>query len=187
MAPADAPRLRRAHQPREAPRSGHRSGSPHRLAAADRAKVDPVDVDYFHRVIEPLFDSGDVDFIGESRRCQALFYAEAAAMLFPSDWPEPFGLVMIESLAAGTPVIALRRGAVPEILGHGISGFICDDVDEMSAAVDRLGEIDPAACRQRAAQFGVQQMCSRYERVYRTVIDRFSNRPAPATPVAAAS
>ena len=161
-----------------------RTGWPLRIAA----KVDPVDVDYFHRVIEPLFDSGDIDFIGElPEDAKPSFYAEAAAMLFPSDWPEPFGLVMIESLAAGTPVIALRRGAVPEILEHGISGFICDDVDEMSAAIDRLGEIDPAACRQRATQFGVQQMCSRYERVYRTVIDRFSNRPAPATPVAAAS
>ena len=154
-----------------------RTGWPLRIAA----KVDPVDVDYYHREIEPLFDSDDVDFVGElAEDAKPSFYADAAAMLFPSDWPEPFGLVMIESLAAGTPVIALRRGAVPEILEHGISGFICDDVDEMSAAVDRLGEIDPAACRRRAEQFGVQQMCARYERVYDAVRERSVARAASA-------
>ena len=79
---------------------------------------------------------------------------------------------MIESLAAGTPVIALRRGAVPEVLEHGISGFICDDVDEMTDAVNRLGEIDPAACRRRAEEFGVDRMCARYESVYTDVLER---------------
>ena len=117
-----------------------RTGRPLHIAA----KVDPMDVDYFEREVEPLLGAG-VSFVGEIDEQQKPgFFAGAAATLFPSDWPEPFGLVMIESLAAGTPVIALRRGAVPEVLVDGVTGFICDDVDEMVAAVGRLDEIDPA-------------------------------------------
>jgi glycosyltransferase involved in cell wall biosynthesis len=160
-----------------------RTGWPLRVAA----KVDPVDVDYHRDVIEPLFESNDVDYVGElDEAAKPSFYAGAAATLFPSDWPEPFGLVMIESLAAGTPVIALRRGAVPEVLEHGISGFICDDVDEMTEAVNRIGEIDPAACRRRAEQFGVDQMCARYESVYEAVLERLVAR-APSAPNVIAS
>jgi glycosyltransferase involved in cell wall biosynthesis len=155
-----------------------RTGWPLRVAA----KVDPTDVDYYHREIEPLFGSGDVEYLGElDEAAKPSFYAGAAATLFPSDWPEPFGLVMIESLAAGTPVIALRRGAVPEVLEDGISGFICDNADEMVEAVGRLGEIDPAACRRRAEHFGVDQMCARYEAVYESVLERPVVR-APAAP-----
>ena len=88
-------------------------GRPLRVAA----KIDPLDVDYWHTVIEPLFRSYDVDFVGEIGEAEKpAFFAEAAATLFPIDWPEPFGLVMIESLASGTPVIALRNGSVPEVL-----------------------------------------------------------------------
>jgi glycosyltransferase involved in cell wall biosynthesis len=155
-----------------------RTGWPLRVAA----KVDPTDVDYYHREIEPLFTSGGVEYLGEvDEAAKPSFYAGAAATLFPSDWPEPFGLVMIESLAAGTPVIALRRGAVPEVLEDGISGFICDDADGMIDAVGRLGEIDPAACRRRAEHFGVDQMCARYEAVYESVRERAVVR-APAAP-----
>jgi glycosyltransferase involved in cell wall biosynthesis len=154
-----------------------RTGWPLRVAA----KVDPVDADYYHGEIESLFDSVDVDFVGElDEAAKPAFYAGAAATLFPSDWPEPFGLVMIESLAAGTPVIALRRGAVPEVLEHGISGFICDDVDEMADAVGHLGEIDSAACRRRAEEFGVDRMCARYEKVYDTVLEGSATRTASA-------
>ena len=97
----------------------HRTGR--RLQVA--AKVDPTDEEYFAESIEPLFDRYDVEYVGElGERHKPGFYAAAAATLFPSDWPEPFGLVMIESLAAGTPVIALRRGAVPEVIEHGVSG-----------------------------------------------------------------
>ena len=144
-----------------------RTGWPLRVAA----KIDPVDVGYHQRVIEPLFDSSEVEYVGElGEEAKPSFYADAAATLFPSDWPEPFGLVMIESLAAGTPVIALRRGAVPEVLEHGVSGFVCDDVTEMVAAVARLGEIDPAACRHRANQFDVERMCAGYEMVYDALV-----------------
>ena len=143
-----------------------RSGRPLRLAA----KVDPMDVDYFEHEVEHLLDA-DAEFVGElSERQKPSFFASAAATLFPSDWPEPFGLVMIESLAAGTPVIALRRGAVPEVLVDGVTGFICDDVDQMTAAVGRLHEIDRAACRARATEFSADVMCSGYEAVYRSLL-----------------
>ena len=113
------------------------------------------------------------------------FYAGAAATLFPSDWPEPFGLVMIESLAAGTPVIALRRGSVPEVLVDGRCGFVCDDAEAMIAAVGRLEEIDPSACRQRAADFSVDTMCARYQQAYETLLDR--RRPTATRGIAVAA
>ena len=148
-----------------------RTGRPLQMAA----KVDPMDVEYFEQDVEPLV-GGDVTFVGELDEVRKpAFFAGAAATLFPSDWPEPFGLVMIESLAAGTPVIALRRGAVPEVLVDGVTGFICDDVDEMVDAVDRLPEVDPDACRARARRFGAEAMCERYHEVYRSIL---------ATPVA---
>jgi len=143
-----------------------RSGRLLRLAA----KVDPMDVDYFEHEVEPLLGRG-AEFVGElDERQKPSFFASAAATLFPSDWPEPFGLVMIESLAAGTPVIALRRGAVPEVLVDGVTGFICDDVEQMTAAVGRLHEIDRAACRARATEFSAHAMCSGYESVYRSLL-----------------
>jgi glycosyltransferase involved in cell wall biosynthesis len=143
-----------------------RTGRPLQIGA----KVDPMDVDYFEHEVEPLLGA-DVSFVGEvDEDHKPAFYGGAAATLFPSDWPEPFGLVMIESLAAGTPVIALRRGAVPEVLVHGVTGFICDDVDEMVAAVGRLDEIDPQDCRDRAGRFSADVMCGAYDRVYRSVL-----------------
>ena len=137
------------------------------------AKVDPSDEEYFEQQIAPLFEAHNVDFVGElGEDDKPAFYAGAAATLFPSDWPEPFGLVMIESLAAGTPVIALRRGSVPEVLVDGVCGFVCDDAEAMIAAVDRLDEIDPSACRQRATGFGVDTMCARYQVAYEALLDR---------------
>jgi glycosyltransferase involved in cell wall biosynthesis len=131
------------------------------------AKVDPTDLAYYEDVIEPLFSQSDVRFVGELDEHQKTeFYASAAATVFPSDWPEPFGLVMIESLAAGTPVIALDRGSVPEILLDGVTGFICRDTDDMVDAVLRLDQIDPDACRQRARTFDSHTMCASYERLY---------------------
>ena len=98
------------------------------------------------------------------------FYAGAAATLFPSEWPEPFGLVLIESLAAGTPVVALRRGDVPEIIEHGVSGNICTDADEFATCVERAVKLDPADCRARAKDFTVERMRERYERVHEELI-----------------
>ena len=135
------------------------------------AKVDPLDVDYFSDTIEPLFEANDVHFVGElDEPYKPTFYAGAAATLFPSDWPEPFGLVMIESMAAGTPVIALRRGSVPEIIIDGVTGFICDTIDDMVNAVARIDQIDPDDCRRQARTFDVAGMCTRYEHIYQSML-----------------
>ena len=143
-----------------------RSGLPLRMAA----KVDPLDVDYYEDEVKPQMGA-DVDFVGEIEEHEKpAFYAGARATLFPSDWPEPFGLVMIESLAAGTPVIALRRGSVPEVIEDGVTGFICDDVDEMVEATQRLDEIDPEACRHHAERFSAEEMCRRYVDVYTSLV-----------------
>jgi glycosyltransferase involved in cell wall biosynthesis len=146
--------------------TARRTGRPLQIAA----KVDPADVEYHQTVIEPLLGD-DVEFLGEiDEALKASFLAGAAATLFPSDWPEPFGLVMIESMAAGTPVIALRRGSVPEVVADGLSGFICDGVDDMVDAVRRLDEVDAEACRRQAARFDAAAMCEGYERVYGSLL-----------------
>jgi glycosyltransferase involved in cell wall biosynthesis len=135
------------------------------------AKIDPVDIDYHRTVIEPLFREHDVDFIGEIEEVdKPEFLAGAACTLFPSDWPEPFGLVMIESMAAGTPVVALRRGSVPEIIIDGETGFICDDLDAMVEAVSRVGEIDPERCRRHAASFDAMTMSRAYLEIYESLL-----------------
>jgi len=143
-----------------------RSGLPLRMAA----KVDPLDEDYYEQEVKPQMGP-DVDFVGEiEESAKPAFYAGARATIFPSDWPEPFGLVMIESLAAGTPVIALRRGSVPEVIEDGVTGFICDDVEGMVRATERIGEIDPEECRRHAARFSEEAMCRGYERVYERLV-----------------
>ena len=154
-----------------------RTGVPLRMAA----KVDPTDVTYYEEEVAPQMGS-DVDFVGEITEDEKpAFYAGARATLFPSDWPEPFGLVMIESLAAGTPVIALRRGSVPEVIEDGVTGFICDDVDEMADAVGRIAQIDPEACRRGAERFTAERMCRGYVDVYRSLLDAHPRtaRPGP--------
>lgn len=159
-----------------------RTGWPLRVAA----KVDPTDVEYFEEQIAPLFAAHDVEFVGElGEEDKPAFFAGAAATLFPSDWPEPFGLVMIESLAAGTPVIALRRGAVPEVLVDGKCGFICDDADAMVEGVRRLEELDATNCRRRATDFGVDVMCARYARAYAALIERAAVPVLRRSPAAA--
>jgi glycosyltransferase involved in cell wall biosynthesis len=143
-----------------------RTGVPLRIAA----KVDPLDQPFYEREVAPLIGP-DIDFVGEIREAQKPdFYAGARATLFPIDWPEPFGLVMIESMAAGTPVIALRRGSVPEVVVDGVTGFICDDVDEMVEATRRLDEIDPDACRRQAQRFSADRMCRGYLDVYERLV-----------------
>lgn len=159
-----------------------RAGLPLRVAA----KVDPLDEDYWRDVIKPLFEREQVDFVGElGEEDKPEFLAGARATLFPIDWPEPFGLVMIESLAAGTPVVAFRRGSVPEILEHGMSGWICDDVDEMVSGVDSIGRISPHACRRRALDFTADRMAARYVEIYERLIsdERSHRRSAGARPL----
>ena len=113
------------------------------------AKVDRADRDYFQEKIKPFLNHPLIEFVGEIGKSEkAEFLGNAIAMLFPVNWPEPFGLVMIEAMACGTPVIAYPCGSVPEILLHGVTGFIVHDVEEAVAALDRVGEIDRRACRE---------------------------------------
>jgi glycosyltransferase involved in cell wall biosynthesis len=144
-----------------------RSGRPLRVAA----KIDPMDVDYWENEIRPLFRSADVEFLGEIGEVdKPSFFGQAAATLFPIDWPEPFGLVMIESLASGTPVVAMRRGSVPEVLTDGKSGFVCDSVDEMVEALDHLDQLRPDACRREAERFSASAMTDGYLDVYARLV-----------------
>lgn len=128
--------------------------------------------EYFESQVRPYIDGEQIIYEGEvnEERWRRLF-ARARAFLFPITWAEPFGLVMIEALAAGTPVIALRRGSVEEVVEHGKTGFICDSLDDIVAAVARLDEINPHACRRAAEErFAVGRMVAAYEAVYRRVL-----------------
>jgi glycosyltransferase involved in cell wall biosynthesis len=132
------------------------------------AKVDRADKAYFDREIAPLLDDPLIEFVGEIGEDQkGEFIGNARALLFPIDWPEPFGLVMIEAMACGTPVIAFRCGSVPEILDHGKTGFIVDDMEQAVEAARRVGDIDRRGCRDVFEQrFTARQMASRYLEVY---------------------
>jgi glycosyltransferase involved in cell wall biosynthesis len=142
------------------------------------AKVDPADRDYFDREIHPLLANPFVDYIGEiDERRKADFLGGAEALLFPIDWPEPFGLVMIEALACGTPVIAFRGGSVPEVIEDGVTGFVVDSVEEACAAVDRIGTLDRRRCRQSfERRFTAARMARDHVAVYEAVIRRAGGR-----------
>jgi glycosyltransferase involved in cell wall biosynthesis len=141
-----------------------RAGIPLRIAA----KVDPSDEAYFRDHIEPLFDHPLVEYVGEVDDAHKdEFIGNAAALLFPIDWPEPFGLAMIEALACGTPVIAWPHGSVPEVLEDGVSGRIVSDIDAAVAAVREIERIDRRACRaQFEARFTAERMASQYLSIY---------------------
>jgi glycosyltransferase involved in cell wall biosynthesis len=140
-------------------------------------KIDPVDVEYFDREIKPHIDGVQIQFLGEANHFMKNdLMGRAIATLFPITWREPFGLVMIESMAAGTPVIAMNLGSVPEVIEDGTSGFICNTVAECIAAVAKIPTISRAYCRKYAdRQFGVEQMTAGYEAVYAKVLaEKFS-------------
>lgn len=136
------------------------------------AKVDPVDREYFHREIEPLLDNPLIEFIGEvGDDGKAQFLGNAAALLFPIDWPEPFGLVMIEAMSAGTPVVAWRNGSVPEVITPGRSGYIVDNLDDAISAVHKAVRLDRNGVRAEfERRFTLQAMASRYVEVYKAQI-----------------
>ena len=132
------------------------------------AKVDAVDKQYFDAEIAPLLRGPYVEFLGEvDDVAKNTLFGGAAALLFPIDWPEPFGLVMIEAMACGTPVIAWDNGSVREVVDDGVTGFIVDSIDAAVAAVDRLGELDRRLVRATfERRFSVATMASKYAELY---------------------
>src|SRR4051812_26160790 len=147
------------------------------------AKVDPADLNYFEEEIQPLLDHPRIDFVGEIGGAEkSAFLGGADALLFPIDWPEPFGLVMIEAMACGTPVVAYACGSVPEGIEHGLTGFIVHNDDQAVEAVRQIGRLDRARVRQRfETRFSATAMARRY-------LDLYARSSVPdrrATPLAA--
>jgi glycosyltransferase involved in cell wall biosynthesis len=151
-----------------------RLGLPLKMAA----KVDRADQDYFESQIRPLLRHPLVEFVGEiGEHEKDAFLGEAIALLFPIDWPEPFGLVMIEAMACGTPVVAFRHGSVPEIVEPGVTGFLVQSMDEAVQATQQALTLDRARCRQRFEQrFTSARMARDYVAVYERLLAREASR-----------
>lgn len=156
-----------------------RSGVPLRMAAKT---YDAAEQEHFAQVVRPAVESGRVEFLGELPPTQRdPLYASALATVMLGAWPEPFGLAAIESLACGTPVIARRAGALPEIIEHGVDGFLVDDVTEAELAVQLAADLDRAEIRRRALQrFGASRMTDEYEAAYRRLLGERSHAPQAA-------
>jgi glycosyltransferase involved in cell wall biosynthesis len=148
------------------------------------AKVDNADADYFQREIRPMLDHPLVEYIGEIGEAEKnAFLGGAKALLFPIDWPEPFGLVMIESLACGTPVVAFRGGSVPEVIEHGRTGFVVDTIEEAVEATLRTDGIRRADCRAAfEARFTAARMASAYTELYHSLIVQAAIEPHSTGP-----
>jgi glycosyltransferase involved in cell wall biosynthesis len=136
------------------------------------AKIDKVDEAYFHEQIEPLLSTSGIEYVGEvNERGKAKLLGEARALLFPVDWPEPFGLVMIEAMACGTPVLAFRRGSVPEIIDEGVTGTVVETVEEAARRLPQLLRLDRRKVRRRFEQrFNSNRMARDYVQVYRSLL-----------------
>jgi glycosyltransferase involved in cell wall biosynthesis len=141
-------------------------------------KVDRADQAFFEQQIAPLIDGEQIEFLGEANHAQKSdLMGGAVATLFPITWREPFGLVMIESMVCGTPVIAMAMGSASEVIVHGKTGFLCQTIDECIAAIDRVPEIDRRACRRHVERhFSVRSMVDGYEAVYRDVLAKSYQR-----------
>jgi glycosyltransferase involved in cell wall biosynthesis len=137
------------------------------------AKIDRADRTYYEEEVAALFDDPIVEYVGEiGEHEKSAFLGNACALLFPVDWPEPFGLSMIEAMACGTPVIAWRCGSIPEVIDEGLTGFVVTSLDEAVAAVPRAAALSRDACRQRFEErFAVERMARDYEGVYRQIVD----------------
>jgi len=147
-----------------------RAGARLRIAA----KVDPADEEYFRSEIMPLVATPGVEFVGELTEAQKpAFLGNATALIFPIDWPEPFGLAMIEAMSCGTPVIAWPQGAVPEVVEHGRTGFVVDSIDAALVALERAPRLDRLAVRSRFEErFSAARMAQDYLSVYRALARR---------------
>lgn len=150
--------------------AAHAAGIPLVLAG----KCDePAEQAYFDEYVKPRLTDSDHVFGQADATEKRKLLAGARCVLFPVQWEEPFGMVMIEAMACGTPVVALRGGAVAEVVADGVTGFVCDHPEQLPDAIARVDTIDPAACRRHvAAHFGIAQFGSGYERIYREVLER---------------
>jgi glycosyltransferase involved in cell wall biosynthesis len=155
-------------RPDRAIRIARAAGIPLKIAA----KVDKADEDYFRNDILPLLDGPGVEFIGEiNEREKTKFLGEAAALLFPVDWPEPFGLVMIEAMACGTPVLAFRGGSIPEVIDVGVTGNVVESEEEAIAALPAILSYDRRGVRHRFEQrFTAARMAQNYVSTYRRLL-----------------
>ena len=164
-------------RPDRAIRIARAAGMPLKIAA----KVDKVDEDYFRNDILPLIDSPGVEFIGEiNEREKTQFLGEAAALLFPVDWPEPFGLVMIEAMACGTPVLAFRCGSIPELIENGVTGKIVGSEEEAVAALPTILSYNRRAVRQRFEdRFTSTRMAKEYVSTYRRLLKTRTSSAKP--------
>ncbi len=159
-------------------------GVPLRIAA----KIDNVDRDYHQGTVAPLLRSPLIEFVGEIRdAAKSEFLGGARALLFPIDWPEPFGLVMIEAMACGTPVIAFRRGSVAEVIEDGVTGFIVDDVEQAIAASARISELSRWRIREEfERRFTSRQMTTQYLALYERIAERAHPRKKTSVATSAA-
>jgi len=154
-----------------------RAGLPLKIAA----KVDPTDEKYFAEVVEPMLKHPLVEFVGEvNDTAKAKLLGKAMAVLFPIDWPEPFGLVMIEAMSAGTPVVCWRAGSVPEIVEHGISGIIVDSIEDAVSAVEKVRNFSRARVREAfESRFTAERMASNYVAAYHSVLSGSRSSKSP--------
>ncbi|BAY65036.1 group 1 glycosyl transferase [Calothrix brevissima NIES-22] len=137
-------------------------------------KVDIVDVEYYEKEVKPLIDGKQIEYLGEANHEQKnALMGGAVATLFPITWREPFGLVMVESMAAGTPVIAMKLGSTVEVIDDGKTGFLCENTDEFISAIAKVADLDRYACRQHVEnRFSLQKMTDSYEAVYRQIVQK---------------
>ncbi len=143
------------------------------MALRIAAKVDEVDIDYFIRSAQPIMNDPMIEFIGEiGEKDKAAFLGNATALIFPIVWPEPFGLVMIEAMSCGTPVIAYGNGSVPEIIKNGVNGYIVENQEQAVAAVQKISELDRKQCRDDFIErFSVERMASDYVELYEHILE----------------
>jgi glycosyltransferase involved in cell wall biosynthesis len=171
--------------PEKAPDAAIRIAARAKMPIKIAAKVDRVDQEYYKATVEPLLPQGDIEFIGEIAEHQkSEFLGNATALIFPIAWREPFGLVMIEAMACGTPVIAFNNGSVPEVLEDGVTGFIVHDEDEAVAAVAKIGTLDRNRIRAEFdRRFTAHHMAQNYLKLYSRLAK--AQRTAAFSPITA--